>query len=116
MDWTESGTWWNDKTIRNERKGEKKWIDNWIGDYGAKTISESLKINTSLTQLNLGCDEKKWERGREKWKWLQWIVDNQIGYEGAKTISESLRINTSLTELYLDVMRRLEVKEKNENF
>ena len=31
---------------------------NEIGDEGAKTISESLKINTSLTSLDLGSDEK----------------------------------------------------------
>ena len=27
---------------------------------GAKRISESLKINTSLTELNLSSDEMKW--------------------------------------------------------
>ena len=36
----------------------RKWIDNEIGDEGAKTISESLKINTSLTTLSLWSDEK----------------------------------------------------------
>lgn len=28
-------------------------IDNWIGYDGAKQISEMLKVNTSLTSLNL---------------------------------------------------------------
>ena len=41
----------------NEKKW-KKWIDNEIGDEGAKSISEALKINTSLTILNLRGDEK----------------------------------------------------------
>ena len=36
----------------------KKWIGNKIGCEGAKSISESLKINTSLTSLNLYGDEK----------------------------------------------------------
>ena len=36
----------------------KQWIDNTIGDEGAKTLSESLKINTSLAILYLGGDEK----------------------------------------------------------
>ena len=31
---------------------------NGIGTEGAKAISESLKINTSLTYLNLSGDEK----------------------------------------------------------
>ena len=33
---------------------KNKWTDNRIGDEGANKISESLKINTTLTQLNLG--------------------------------------------------------------
>ena len=37
-----------------------KLIDNHIGDEGAKTISEALKINSSLTELNLSGDEKIW--------------------------------------------------------
>ena len=38
----------------------KQLIDNRrIGDEGAKSISESLKINTSLTSLNLESDEKR---------------------------------------------------------
>ena len=50
----------------------KKWIDNRIGDEGAKSLSESLKINTSLTTLDLWSDEKIWNEeeriGNEK-KW-----------------------------------------------
>ena len=78
----------------------KKWIDNGIGTEGVKTISESLKINTSLTDLNLGSDEKIWNE-KEKMKWNE-RIGNYIGYEGAKRISESLKINTSLTTLNLD--------------
>ena len=32
--------------------------DNNIGDEGARMISESLKTNTTLTELNLEGDEK----------------------------------------------------------
>ena len=32
--------------------------DNQIGDEGAKAISEALKINTTLTSLNLKSDDK----------------------------------------------------------
>ena len=39
-------------------KRNNKWKVNQMGDEGAKTISESLKINTSLTELNLEGDEK----------------------------------------------------------
>ena len=53
--------------MKKERRNEKEeWIDNQIGYEGAKTISESLKINTSLTTLDLNGDEKiRNEKGRE---------------------------------------------------
>ena len=34
------------------------WTDNEIGDEGARMISEGLKINSTLTKLNLESDEK----------------------------------------------------------
>ena len=49
----------------------KEWIDNKIGDEGSKAISESLKINTSLTELDLRGDEKIRNKKREK-KWKEW--------------------------------------------
>ena len=58
--------WWKDKKWKRESRNEmKEWIGNEIGTEGAKTISESLKINTSLTSLNLGCDEEDKKRRRE---------------------------------------------------
>ena len=51
-------------------KRNEKWIDNEIEDEGAKSISESLKINTSLTTLYLESDKKirnEKERRNEKW-------------------------------------------------
>ena len=43
---------WNSKIQNNE-----KWTDNNIGDEGAAKISESLMINTTLTELYLGSDD-----------------------------------------------------------
>ena len=40
-------------------------IDNNIGESGAKMISEALKSNTSLTELDLGNEEKKGEKGKK---------------------------------------------------
>ena len=34
-------------------------IDNDIGDAGATTLGEALKINTSLVKLNLECDNTR---------------------------------------------------------
>ena len=39
---------------------------NGIGVEGAKSMSEALKSNTTLTSLNLGCEEEEREREREK--------------------------------------------------
>ena len=33
------------------------WTVNNIGAEGAKMISEALKINSTMTELYLGCDE-----------------------------------------------------------
>ena len=93
----------------------KEWIVNQIGFEGAKTISESLKINTSLTELYLGGDEKiRNEKERTKWNEMKEWIDNQIGDEGAETISESLKINTSLTALDLGCDEKIWKMEKRE--
>ena len=51
-----------------KRMKMKKGIGNRIGIEGAKTLSESLKINASLTTLNLGGDEKRRNKREEKEK------------------------------------------------
>ncbi len=52
---------WNEKDERrndNERKW-KKWKGNRIGFEGAKSLSEALKFNSSLTSLDLSGDENE---------------------------------------------------------
>ncbi len=45
---------------KEQKKAKREQCDNGtddnIGDSGARMISESLKINTTLTELNLGGD------------------------------------------------------------
>ena len=41
---------------------------NDIGDEGAKAMSEMLKVNATLTELNLGGKEERRERERKKQK------------------------------------------------
>ena len=50
-----------------------------IGDSGASSLSEALKVNSSLTQLNLR--------------------DNSIGDSGAKSLSDAMESNITITEL-----------------
>ena len=43
--------------------------DNWIYDCGAKALSEMLKVNKTLTSLDLsGEEERRKERERRKGK------------------------------------------------
>jgi len=49
---------------------DKIWTVNDIGDSGAIMISESLKTNTTLTELDLSCDEKN----EVKWFWVIIII------------------------------------------
>ncbi len=43
--------------MNNKYKIYKNWTDNNIGDEGAMKISESLMINTTLTELWLQGDD-----------------------------------------------------------
>ena len=86
---------------------------NEIGEEGAKTLSEILKVNTTLTKLNLSCEKE--ERKREIFERKEeWMTDNKIGDEGAKALSEMLKVNTTLTSLNLgcEEEERREKREK----
>ena len=54
---------------RKEMKCKKieqwKWTDNKIGAEGATKISESLMTNTTLTILDLSCDDNIIKNNRE---------------------------------------------------
>ena len=54
--------------MKRERKEiQELTTDNKIGDEGARTMSETLKGNTTLTELYLRGEEEE-RRGREKEK------------------------------------------------
>ncbi len=74
-----------------------------IGAEGANKLSELLKINDSLTELNLGYMIHEMKQFDNKEKRLVDLkkTDNDIRAEGANAISELLKINSTLTELNL---------------
>ena len=81
----------SDEKIRNEngRKNEKetkKWKGNQIGNEGAKSLSESLKINTSLTELYLESDEKGEEMKRMNKEIMKKCAGNRISEETKKLL------------------------------
>ena len=95
-----------------------EWIGNLIGPEGTKSISEALKVNSSLQELSLIRDEEIWKE--MKWKKCIYkektIIGNSIGDEGAKSICDALRINTSLTTLNLDSEERIKIERENKSW
>ncbi len=54
------------KKKKKNEKPKREQTDNTIGDEGASAIGESLKINTTLTELDLYSDEKEIKVRKEK--------------------------------------------------
>ena len=53
-----------------KRNEQWQWTANQIGNEGAQSLSESLKINNALTQMDLGGDEEMLnveDKDEEKW-------------------------------------------------
>ena len=49
-----------EKREKRERKEkEERMTGNGIGDEGAKAMSEMMKVNTTLTTLDLSCEEER---------------------------------------------------------
>ena len=42
---------------------------NNLGDKGARSISEMLQVNTTLSSLNLGCQERGGNTAKKKNEW-----------------------------------------------
>ena len=79
---------------------------NAIGSAGATSLSEALKSNTTITELDLSgeCKREKIQRtsiSKSLFSFLFTSTDNKIGERGAKSLSEALKSNTTLTELDL---------------
>ena len=78
--------------------------DNQMRDEGVKSLSEILKVNTSVTSLSLSSEwKKKRNTKRMDWRQVLWFLfsDNGIGNEGAKALGETLKTHTILETLYL---------------
>ena len=79
---------------------------NNIGETGATSLSESLKSNSTLTELNLYCEDKRKTHERHPstihfFLFLFTSTGNEIGDTGVTSLSEALKSNTTLTELNL---------------
>ena len=85
-------------------------------------MSEALKSNTTLTELNLTCENARHTKDdHQQFTFLLRFIstDNDIGETGATSLSESLKSNTTLTKLYLcgeDKRRKKTHKNINQQF
>ena len=78
--------------------------DNNIGDTGATSLSEALKSNKTLTQLNIEGQYKrkntqKTSINNSLFPILFSSTDNKIRRAGAISMSDALKSNTTLTAL-----------------
>ena len=83
---------------------------NDIGDEGARGLSDALKVNTTLTTLNLECEQEWWslsgldvmDSNNEAHNLLnKHKAGNRIGDEGAGALSDALKVNRALATLNL---------------
>ena len=89
--------------------------DNNIRDEGACALAETLKLNTTLTKLNLlGMSNMDrllfiavWQ-GLTNGKCLLY-ADNRICYKGTCALAESLTLNPIIAELQLNSMLNLNI-------
>ncbi len=75
-------------------------IYNKIGDSGVASLSEALKVNSSLIQLDLGMSLLL---KRYYCFFLSQSICSNIGLSGALSLSEALEVNTSLSQLNLEM-------------
>ena len=77
-------------------------------------MSEALKINTSMTALDLRCVQQC--NGKQEHDQLeQKKADNKIREEGASVLSEALKVNTTLTALKLECVQQQDEAKQERN-
>lgn len=91
--------------LKNTKRSDWCFLDvltgNKIGDTGATSISEALKTNTTLTELDLGGEKQQMVSNKHLFFNRTKSTGNVIGGLGAKALSESLKVNTKLISLGL---------------
>ena len=74
------------------------FIVNNIGDPGVSSLSSALKVNSSLTLLNLYSIDLFYLRNATLLCFC-FVIMNSFGEKGASSLSEALKVNSSLTHL-----------------
>ena len=84
-----------------------KSTENNIGKIGTTSLSEALKSNTTLTELNLSCEHKRNNTQMISTKTNNSFIiiqstENNIKEEGTAALSDVLKSNTTLIQLDLN--------------
>jgi len=82
-----------------------------LGEGGGRALAEALRLNTTVTSLNLGWNRLREIGGRALAEALRLsctlasldLSDNGLGEGGGRALAEALRFNTPLTSLNLSV-------------
>ncbi|KAL0229191.1 hypothetical protein GEMRC1_013811 [Eukaryota sp. GEM-RC1] len=80
-----------------------------IGSKGARALAEALKVNSTITYINLTQNSIGPERTRVLVEVLKVnstithvdLGDNSIGPEGARALADVLKVNSTIVEIYL---------------
>ena len=83
-----------------------KSTGNNIGETGASSLSDALKSNTTLTQIDLSGEDKRSNTqmasiNKPVFSILIKSTENYIRETGVKALSDALKSNTTLTQLGL---------------
>ena len=90
------------KKKKREKEDNRVQADNGIGATGASKLCGALKVNTTLTQVNLSGFHKIMKRIKENWNYVfEKRSGNGIADEGALMVSEVLKVNSTLSILDL---------------
>lgn len=83
--------------------------ENQIGDEGAKSLSEILKVNTRLVSLYLQSASKENNNKRIciDIMYFNGFLDNGIGKEGAKALGDSLKSHKIIDIMWLGCVTNL---------
>lgn len=77
-----------------------QWVENIVRCTGAAALSEALKVNTVLAEIDLEGERKHLCSKRKTYSFLP--SGNHIGDMGATALSEALKTNSTVTHLDLE--------------
>ena len=89
--------------------------DNGIETKGIESLCETLKSNSTLTELDISGEWSGNSTKEYKWWIAMRMIGNKGGDEGAKALGEMFLENRSLKTLYYNSLKNMKWKTKGED-